>query len=249
MNCVIITHCTMYSPFCVTLAMTLCDMHDSLWCSQGFCIPSQWLRYFTTSICILTMTLHDPQNDTVFFHKDSVIFTMTIYHHHDRVTFTMTMRVFTKNFCDLIVTYVPSKMTYEAVCPHNECVPSQWLCDLHHVVVYPHNNDSDNNSGFTVTLCDFTMIVWTLIMSSCALTITMSEFHNDCNYYNISVWLWQWLCAVLPMTLCSLTMTSCVLTMTVWLHNDGMTSTMTLWISPWLFDLISDSVCPHKEAV
>lgn len=188
---------------------TLCNFNnDFVW--------HAWLIVMLTRILYtLTMTtlLHNeymhPYNDPAWSRKWHCILSPRLcYFYNDYLSspwqgkFTMTMRVFTKNICNLIVTYVPSKMTYEPVGPHNECVPSQWLCDLHHVVVYPHNNDSDN-SGFTVTLCDFTMIVWTLIMSSCAFTINMSEFHNDLtitislyDFDNDSVQYSQWLCVL-----------------------------------------------------
>lgn len=65
--------------FCVTLTVTLCEMHnDLLWCSQWFYVPSQWLcMKQTRNECVC------PYNDSVIHKIMLCSFSKTLCYLHN----------------------------------------------------------------------------------------------------------------------------------------------------------------------
>lgn len=81
----IITLCHAHA-FCMTLTVTLCEMHnDLLWCSQWFYVPSQWLCVKQTRnecVWVSLQWLCNSQNYVVFFLKDTVLSYNGFVHHY-----------------------------------------------------------------------------------------------------------------------------------------------------------------------
>lgn len=147
-------------------------------------------------------------------------------------------------------------------------VTSQWFTCLQNEAVHPHNDFLWSLSYHIFTIkfdCDFDNdsiwlqndsvwphndIVWPHNEFTCPYNDYFWLSQWLCYYHYISIWPWQWLCVIFPMTVYLHKDFGCP-------HNDCVPFTITVWPLQWffvtltmtLYDLSNDFVCLHKEAV